>query len=508
MHFRLAFRPRQLAASTRAILRVALLDLINRGTSKHGDGAHRVISPALRYLHNPLFDASFYRARYDLDLSDADLYLHYSHTGRFKSYDPNEYFSTSWYLERNKDVKILQIDPLDHYFERGANEGRDPGPAFSSWVYWLLNPDVKASGMNPLLHYMLHGRSEGRLAPTLQQLTNAEAAQGGISDPGEAGGGNHFPSPMKAEPVVETRDLAPQPKRGLTPRPRKTIKALREKSRGDDPSAARTIARYSPTRVLWFAKLFARDLASSFHGVRLLGTFPEPVDGPVVLLTNHPSWWDAELYHWLAVTGFAGRRGFAPMEANNLARYPSLTRLGAFPTWPNSGYKGAAAFLNTAEQLLQEPDAILFIAAEGRFRDQRERPVEVMPGVAHLARRVPTATFIPLAIDYVFWRDRRPNLLLHFGKPMSSAMLEGASTREIVSRFCVGLETAMSALAEAGMSRQPLRFTTLLEDRRSSRAVYSLWQGATSYANRASNLKGAFRRVSSSVMEGGRGAVE
>ena len=169
VHFRLAFRPRQLATSTRAILRVALLDLINRGTSKHVDGAHRVISPAQRYLHNPLFDANFYRARYDLDLSDADLYLHYSHTGRYKSYDPNEYFSTSWYLERNKDVKSLQIDPLDHYFERGANEGRDPGPTFSSWVYWLLNPDVKASGMNPLLHYMLHGRSEGRLAPTLQQ---------------------------------------------------------------------------------------------------------------------------------------------------------------------------------------------------------------------------------------------------------------------------------------------------------------------------------------------------
>ena len=231
------------------------------------------------------------------------------------------------------------------------------------------------------------------------------------------------------------------------------------------------IERRSPWLVRLFAALFARDLARSFDAVRLFGRLPSPVEGPVVILTNHPSWWDAELYHWLAVTAFPERRGFAPMDAAHLARHPILTRLGAFPVSPGS-FSGATAFLATSERIVRERDTVLFVAAEGRYRDVRARPVRLMPGVGYLARRVPEATFIPLAIDYVFWRERRPNLLLRFGEPIRGDALAGLSTAAASERLAGALETAMATLAEAGQSREPQRFQPLLSRTRWRSSIF------------------------------------
>ena len=43
------------------------------------------------------------------------------------------------------------------------------------------------------------------------------------------------------------------------------------------------------------------------------------------------------------------------------------------------------------------------------------RPVRLRPGLAHLARRVPGATIVPLALEYPFWDERTPEALCRFG---------------------------------------------------------------------------------------------
>ena len=53
-------------------------------------------------------------------------------------------------------------------------------------------------------------------------------------------------------------------------------------------------------------------------------------------------------------------------------------------------------------------------------RDVRERPLRLAGGLARLAKRVPEACFVPLAIEYAFWDERRPNCLLRFGAPVPS----------------------------------------------------------------------------------------
>jgi GT2 family glycosyltransferase len=50
-----------------------------------------------------------------------------------------------------------------HYVRVGANEGKDPNPFFSSTYYLTENPDIKSLGANPLQHFLEFGYKEGRI---------------------------------------------------------------------------------------------------------------------------------------------------------------------------------------------------------------------------------------------------------------------------------------------------------------------------------------------------------
>ncbi len=231
------------------------------------------------------------------------------------------------------------------------------------------------------------------------------------------------------------------------------------------------LAERSPLVLKFFGKLFERDLAASFHAVRCSGNVPEAC-GPLVIFANHPSWWDGEIFAWLSTTMFAGRRCFVPIEAAMLERYRFFRKLGAFPVAP--GYAGAAAFLAVGEAVLGHDDGLLLVNAEGRFCDVRKRPLRVAAGLSHLARRVPAARFVPLAIEVVFWDERRPNLLLRFGEPVATeAILAGE--RAVLSET---LTATMDALADDAVTRDPSRFTTLLAGKTKINPVYDSWRRA------------------------------
>ncbi len=84
----------------------------------------------------PHIDAGYYRALYpDIARADIDPVEHYHRHGWRERRDPNAWFSTAYYLDRNPDIRQAGIDKV----------GTDQ------------------AGIDPLLHYIRHGRSEGRL---------------------------------------------------------------------------------------------------------------------------------------------------------------------------------------------------------------------------------------------------------------------------------------------------------------------------------------------------------
>ncbi|MEO1237038.1 MAG: acyltransferase, partial [Planctomycetota bacterium] len=109
--------------------------------------------------------------------------------------------------------------------------------------------------------------------------------------------------------------------------------------------------------------------------------------------------------------------------------------------------------------------------------DPRARPVELRPGVAHLARKVAGAAVLPLAIEYPFVGEKQPEMRLSFGRVMDS----GDTSRSAAAwnaALEAGLASAMDRLAQATASGPAEVFTELSGGKRGVGGVYDLWRRA------------------------------
>jgi 1-acyl-sn-glycerol-3-phosphate acyltransferase len=189
---------------------------------------------------------------------------------------------------------------------------------------------------------------------------------------------------------------------------------------------------------------------------------------------NHPSWWDP-LVGLTLTQLFPDHQHFAPIDAKALVKYRFFERLGFFGIDPGST-SGGRVFLRTCETLLHQPNNAIWITAQGRFADPRQRPVALLPGVAHLARRLPAATILPLALEYPFWQERQPEALGRFGP---SLIVDPATPRS-VDEWQSLLDQAMTAtqdgLAEEAIRRDPSAFEVLLSGQAGVGGVYDVWR--------------------------------
>ena len=214
-----------------------------------------------------------------------------------------------------------------------------------------------------------------------------------------------------------------------------------------------------------------------FRAVRLSrGGLPAAVAGrPVIIYSNHPSWWDPALYILLQTKLFPGRRGYGPMDAAALGKYGLLARMGVFGIEMDSP-RGAARFLRTSLDLLGDPRNVLWITAEGAFTDPRARPVRLRPGVAHLARRIPGAVLLPLAIEYTFWNESRPEALARFGPPIETGRERGVA--EWQEALEGALAATMDALAAESAARNPGLFMPVLRGASGVGGIYDVQRRA------------------------------
>ncbi len=238
---------------------------------------------------------------------------------------------------------------------------------------------------------------------------------------------------------------------------------------------------YSPSLVFAFRLYLRWFFWRRFHAIRLsrTGVAQAPANAPVVIYANHPSWWDPAIF-LLALPWVApNRRGFGPMDAAELERYAMFRRMGLFGIDLGSP-RGAASFLRTALAVLRQPATCLCITAEGAFTDPRLRPIRLRPGIAHLARACPDAVFLPLALEYGFWNESKPEALLRFGAPVRPAG-EG-SLADWQRALEAGLTETMDALAAESATRNPAAFVRLFGGTAGVGGIYDLWRRARAWA--------------------------
>ena len=201
---------------------------------------------------------------------------------------------------------------------------------------------------------------------------------------------------------------------------------------------------------------------------------PDDPPGPVVVVLNHASWWDP-LVGVVLLDLFPGRTPYAPIDAEALARYPVFERLGMFPVEPDSP-RGGLAFLRSGLAVMGDPAAMLWLTAQGRFADPRERPVRLKEGVGHLARRCRVGSVLPLALEYPFWDERTPEALARFGPPLPLGGADALPADAWTARIAAALGDAQDALAADAVARDPSRFETLLGGAVGVGGPYDVWR--------------------------------
>ena len=236
-----------------------------------------------------------------------------------------------------------------------------------------------------------------------------------------------------------------------------------------------------PRSSLRIARLFSVYLRGYFRrhfdAIRISrsGGVPMLDDGPVVVFANHASWWDPILFSLITTDLFPGRRPYGPMDAAALEKYSFFERIGVFGIEPGT-HRGAVKFLQTSERIFERDDSLLWLTAEGEFTDPRKRPIHLQFGLAHLKRKFPAVPVIPLAIEYPFWNERLPEVLLRFGEPVEVPASDLGQTKPINWRLERGLERTMNILAEESQSRDADRFETMVLGKAGIGGVYDQWR--------------------------------
>jgi 1-acyl-sn-glycerol-3-phosphate acyltransferase len=231
-------------------------------------------------------------------------------------------------------------------------------------------------------------------------------------------------------------------------------------------SAPSALPHISPLLLRWFVWYTRRYAAKHFHSIRVNANQSFETSGPLVVYANHPSWWDPIVCLQLAVRLFPDRKHYAAMDTEALRRYRFFTRLGFFPAQPAS-YSGARQFLTSTREILERADSVLWVTAQGRFADVRERPLKLLPGVAHIAN-AHSFTAIPLALEYRLGTERSADAYARFGEPFSASSDLGA--------FESRLQRCMDELSHDVISGAAEHYAPMLAGSAGTTAPYELWQ--------------------------------
>jgi 1-acyl-sn-glycerol-3-phosphate acyltransferase len=248
---------------------------------------------------------------------------------------------------------------------------------------------------------------------------------------------------------------------------------LQPDARGSVPASDVTNAHAPrrPSRFLlrFFDIYLSLYVPLHFNGLRLAFAERFPVETrPLIVVINHPSWWDPLTS--ILISRFLLRRAdhYAPIDALSLPRHRILGGLGLFPVEQGTP-RGAVQFLRAAQRVLADRNAVLWLTPQGGFTDVRVRPVVFKSGLASLIKRLDEVTVLPLAYEYTYWDEPKPEMLACCGEPLR--FRRGRSEGDAGEQVAAALTRAQDELAGLALMRDPRRFTTVMGGKSGMRAM-------------------------------------
>ena len=213
------------------------------------------------------------------------------------------------------------------------------------------------------------------------------------------------------------------------------------------PSIPARHSRAGDTLIYW--ALVRSAIWSHFARVwlRVEGPIPTPAAGPLIFYLNHPSWWDGYMAHVLSRMVLGDRfQTFCMMDERELRRYRFFTWIGAFSVDRGDPRSAMRSVAYISRLLAERPDRALAIFPQGEITPNDRRPLEIFPGVAHIARRAGGATLWPIALRYEFRGEQRPEAFIRTG-PAHRAPAD-VDTRSLTAEIGQRLTAACDALRD------------------------------------------------------------
>jgi 1-acyl-sn-glycerol-3-phosphate acyltransferase len=207
--------------------------------------------------------------------------------------------------------------------------------------------------------------------------------------------------------------------------------------------------------------------------------------GPAIVLMNHPAWWDPLVGMVLADRFTPGRTPCAPMDVAQLRRFGFFRRLGLFGIDPQDPRSAGAMREHVLGLFRVQSRPTLWITPQGRFTDVRE-PIRCRTGSALIAASCERPAVIAVAIEYAFWQDQRPEILITAERvapalvpaPEGSAMQRSSHRQAMHWHRAMeeAMATAAGRLSRAVIARDPALFCPLLGGASGRiNPVYDLW---------------------------------
>lgn len=228
-------------------------------------------------------------------------------------------------------------------------------------------------------------------------------------------------------------------------------------------------------RLLSFFRLYlVWYVRRHFHGLRIANASRFPSASALIVFMNHPSWWDPITTILLSHHLRPEADHYGPMDAKALERYGLFRKMGAFPVVQRQAV-GMAQFLGSA-RLVLERGGVLWVTPEGQFTDTRSRPVTFRSGLSHLVSQTGRVTLLPIAVEYTYWDERLPEILVNCGEPLHIADGRAEEARTWNNLMAYAMTSTQEELAHLAATRNAENFVTILSGSSGIGGMYEYWK--------------------------------
>ena len=137
-----------------------------------------------------------------------------------------------------------------------------------------------------------------------------------------------------------------------------------------------------------------------------------------IFYAPHNNWWDGILGYNVIYRIVKNKRFRLMIEEMN--RFPLFQYIGCFPINKKSA-QSAMKSLQYAVSTLKDPDIAFWLFPQGIIRPPHYKPETFQSGLAYMCdeavKKFGGVNIVPVAINYTFLRQDRPEIVLEFGEP-------------------------------------------------------------------------------------------